>query len=253
MLTIISYLEFVSALGKEQSIFALDDGMLMSGKEFKFGSIEEVAECCFTHALSVARAHGRCVPGQPQRREIALGGWSYGGVVAAELAKLIRKKQLEEDKGSDTTTIDIDVQAVILFDSPVRQPNKLHEANSDDSQAYRNLTNGAAAPDASGGGEVNEVVVRTAKHFSACTELLKKHHSRPAEQRTLLCPVFDIRPEESDYLCDISAIEELSSSAVTRTMVLGSHWTMLFGEFVTTVARLVKEILAKKKTSDNDK
>lgn len=193
-----SHLEFVSALSQEQSIFALDDGMLMSGKEFKVSSVEEVVECCFTPAISVARAHGQRVPGQPQRREIVLGGWSYGGVVAVELAKLIRNKQLAAE-GSDTTAIDIDIKAVILFDPPVRQPNKLHEAVSDDSQADRNLTNGAAVSGAITGGEVNEVVVRTAKHFLAYTKLLKNYHSRPANQHTLLCPVFDIRPEESDY------------------------------------------------------
>jgi hypothetical protein len=247
---VFSYLELVTALGKESPIFALDDGVLMSGKEFEFDSIEEVAEQCYVHALQVATAHGVPVNGHPHRRQIVIGGWSYGGVVAVELGKLIRRKQQHCAK-SAAPQIEIEVTAVVLFDSPVRQPNKQHDADYN-SQAYRNLTGGATTTTSgggtSGGGEadVNEVAVRTATHFSACTDLLKKYHARAPEEHPLRCPVFDIRPEESDYLCGIEAIQELTSEKAQRSMVLGSHWTMLFGQFVPVVAGLVRTILNKK-------
>jgi thioesterase domain-containing protein len=234
-----SYLELAGSLRKDLTVFALDDGALLSGRPFRFDSIQQVAEACFDHVLEVARDYGlRTESSCEERRTILLGGWSYGGVVAVEIAKLVlsRKRQLK----SVDNPIEIEVASIVLFDSPLRQPKRIHELSEADGSssnrpAYRDLI------DATGSSGDIQVVARTAEHFTACTALLSKYHGRAAESKSLSCPIVDVRPDETDYLCDLSAIEELTVAVVHRPVVRGSHWTMLFGQFVDAVAAIVHE------------
>ena len=78
MTTIInSYADLVRSIGISIPVFVMDDGCILSGNDFDFDSIEEVASM-FADILL-------------QQKEvlvfnkIILGGWSYGGVIATVL------------------------------------------------------------------------------------------------------------------------------------------------------------------------
>lgn len=90
----------------------------------------------------------------------------------------------------------------------------------------------------------DDIATQTNNHFKACIELLQKHHQRPLELKPLICPIYDIRPsEDSTYGCPITAIEELTTGKVTRCMVAGNHWTMLFNEHAVSIAEILKSYL----------
>jgi hypothetical protein len=49
-----------------------------------------------------------------------------------------------------------------------------------------------------------------------------------------------VRPAQTDYDCGEGAARELTSGPVTRMVVPGCHWTMLFDENVIVVAELLR-------------
>ncbi len=241
-LTIIfrSYFELVTQLGRNghsNPVFALDDGVMTSGRPFAFSSIQEVAAECLAHVLRVTGEHGT-------EGEVLLGGWSYGGVIAVEIAKQLA--EAAESLGSA-----VKVKAVLLFDSPLRAVrDRSEEAHSGVKSAYQRakLSNQSGSildtSSSSGSGAENvELEGRIEDHFNRCTDLLTLYHARPAETQPLSCAVHDLRPEQSSYHCDLAVLQELTSVPVLRTVVPGSHWTMMFGEEAKVVARTIRDAL----------
>lgn len=287
-------MELTKGLGIDRPIFVMDDGALLAGRPFNFASIADAAAESLVGVKKFISSHGiRCrrrdhgTAGTPDGIDsdyetvIALGGWSYGGVVAAEVAKLLQQSSC----GAEAVT----VEALFLFDAPLRSPTAAGVAPSltaasspvksdpDDSTttgsadsspqssppispsvddttlSATNATNATSATNATNVGagkkeensEGDELAKRTNEHFALCTALLHTYHQRPLESRPLLCDVYDIRPTETAYACSADAITELTVGAAHHSEVPGSHWTMLFGDNVDAVASIVTGVLVR--------
>lgn len=118
----------------------------------------------------------------------------------------------------------IEVNLICLFDSPFRKPSiATNNLNMKEIDGYNNTGN-----------------VLVDRHFKKCVELLDVYHRRSFEDKpSLSCPVFDIRPLETQYIHNITTIEELTSGKVQRQEVSGNHWTMMFTNNADTVASFV--------------
>lgn len=205
-------MDLARELGAERHVFALDDGVLLAGRSFTFLSIEDVAKNCLPLVLGIASKFAK---GNRGMNEIVLAGWSYGGVVAVEVAKLLRSKE------------GVHVKSLFLFDSPLRKPVVDSESSSDDDHAFATETHS---------GDVSDV---SKTHFDNCTRLLELFHGRSPEIKPLICPIFDIRPTSSKYSGDSRSVEELTTGVVRYESVCGTHWTMLFGENAISVSKII--------------
>ena len=201
-------------LDKSFPVIVLDDGVVESGNDFSFSSIQEVASAC----SEVIR---KVLDSQTQK-EVILCGWSYGGVVAVEVAKQLKSFQ------------QISVKSIAMFDSPLRAA-VVEKSETDDDGKTDNTFGNALSGD-------QEVMQRAASHFASCTKLLRMYHQRPAEKKPLSCPLFDIRPESSEYAIDFASVEELSSGPVKQTMVSGNHWTMIYNSNAKVTANTLKQL-----------
>lgn len=199
------------------AILALDDGVLLNGNSYSFESIEDAAES-YLHSLSLILREMKSY----SPLSIVLAGWSYGGVIAVQMAKIFDSLHLN---GSVVT-----LKGVIMFDSPLRTPAHLsHDEN--ESIDFLDVNSDSS------------VVSRLARdHFLACTRLLETFHHRPAEQQPLCIPLFDFRPS-SFVRTENSFLTELTTGSVECIEVPGNHWTMLFGNNANIVAQLVTQII----------
>lgn len=222
-------------IDKTRPVYVLDDGVMTSGKQFLFESIEQVAAACLPFLAAISAKH--------TQREIVLAGWSYGGVVASMVAKLLNSTP----SGSSNKDV-VAVKALILFDSPLRAPrtSTTSTASAENKEGDTGVHTtapiiGTPSSDSSG---VFDLQARTQAHFAACTSLLRAYYLREADATPpLSCAVVDIRPEHTDYDCGSEAAAEITSGAVRRATVPGTHWTMLFDQNVLAVAKVVREYL----------
>lgn len=209
---------------------------MTSGKKFLFESIEQVAAACLPFVTTIAAKHAQ--------QEIVLAGWSYGGVVASMVAKLLNSAPAG---GSDKDVLA--VKALILFDSPLRAPRSsttiaTAAASTGDDSSVHTTAPIIGTPSSESGSGAFDLQARTQAHFAACTSLLRAYYLRePDATPPLSCAVVDIRPEETDYDCGSEAAAEITSGAVRRATVPGTHWTMLFDQNVLAVAKVVREFL----------
>lgn len=210
-------MSLIGQLDKGNPIYALDDGVVESGSPFEFDSIEEVAQSCVKVMTSLLETRAT--------KDIILCGWSYGGVVAVEIAKLIKQS---------THLNLLQVKSISMFDSPLRAAVVSKSEDGDDSKSNNNFGNNAQ--------DSTEVMKRAQDHFSACTTLLRKYHKRPTEQKPLTCPIFDIRPEHSEYQIDPASVEELTIGLVVHPKVTGNHWTMIYGEHAKKTAEVMQSL-----------
>ena len=237
-----SYMELINTLDRKHPVFVLDDNVMTSGKPLDFTSIEDVAAHCVPCVLKILKDSGVTTNKNGKvTYPVLLGGWSYGGVISVEISKL-----LQHHNASSSEIVDI--KSIVLFDSPLRAVASSGKQAADTAHiasAYQRAklddvdgpTN-AAAVDA-------ETERRTELHFNACTDLLLVYYRRPAETNSLQIPIVDVRPQLTNYHCDLSVVQELSSVPVRRVVVPGTHWTMLFGEFVGAVGKLINEDILK--------
>lgn len=236
----------VQQLHKTQPVYVLDDGVMTSGRPFAFTSIEQVAETCLPFVRAIAAAHSQRGVGD-RKQVVTLGGWSYGGVVASTVAKLLARQGTS-----------VGVKSLVLFDAPLRSPpNKHKEVEGEDGGQEEQEGVSGTAPDVvaptegANGAASYDLQERTQAHFRACTDLLRQFYASQQQQgassedpvKALRCAVLDVRPEQTDYDCGVGAAEELTSGAVQRVLVPGSHWTMLFQDNVVHVGRVVRPTL----------
>ena len=224
------------AVGKGHSkkfhphIYVLDDGIMTYGHDRRAQSIGQVANACLP---SLDRILNEVAPDRlPEEQiEVILGGWSYGGVVATELARQLL---------STVVRPHVLVKTLLLFDSPLRAPREVHTAAD-----IVISTKDAVVSNENEGSDLSVIQRRTNQHFSYCTELLKLYHQRAMETTLPLrnCRIIDFRPMESqEYDCGISAVEEFTlTESIRRHHVPGSHWTMLFGENTAFIVRVILE------------
>lgn len=200
-----SYMQLSSQLSKHRPIYALDDKVVESGIDLPFQSIEQVATNCIAIICSILSHRIQ----SNNYVEIHLAGWSYGGVVAVEVAKQFAANAC------------IKVKSVAMFDSPLRSAVVLRENTQNDRSPFDTTSDGNA--------KSNVVTLqRAAKHFKECTQLLSLYHQRPKETKPLSCAILDVRPKQSDYIFDEEPIAELTSGPILKEIVPGTHWTMLY-------------------------
>lgn len=238
-------MELVKSLGTDRPVFVIDDGNMLNGQDFTFKSINDAATASIELVRGIAAKVG--VPNGAGANVIALAGWSYGGVVATEVAKLLTQEisNAKEDTKSKEAVGNVVVKLLILFDSPLRSPTasgpeESREGSEGDDVAATSST--AVTPPHPPDGEA-DLAKRIQKHFTNCTKLLSKFHQRPPEGKPLECAVYDVRPLDTSYASNIDAIDELTKGAVVQHTVAGSHWTMLFGDKVEAVSRIVTQAL----------
>jgi hypothetical protein len=124
-------------------VYAFDDSCLTDGGDFQLGSIAEVAaECLVLMSDALGLGDGAVAGGAVAGGTVAgaspavvLGGWSYGGVVALEMARQLEARSLEMARGDDTspasaapravnTSLPL-VHSVLMFDAPLGQTQGL--------------------------------------------------------------------------------------------------------------------------------
>jgi surfactin synthase thioesterase subunit/acyl carrier protein len=205
------YMDLVSALSpyfrSVDRVVVVDDGAVAHGRPFLFKSIEAVADA----AVSLLQQHG-LLDGEDGGK-LVLGGWSYGGVVAYEVAQRLSKL------GSKRP------QALVLFDAP------LEASVVDEPYAAEVAANQSDTDD-------SHIVSRANNHFELCTQMLTKYHEAVA-LRTFVppCTVIDCRPVEASL-----HINQKDSALVKRFTVEGSHWTMLYGQNALSLAAVLEKL-----------
>jgi thioesterase domain-containing protein len=213
-------MQLANQLSNDRPIYALDDRVIESGISLSFHSITEVAIACLSVIQTILDTTSNS-----DSVVIDVGGWSYGGVVAVEVAK-----QLLNNNNKN-----IIVRNIIMFDSPLRSAVVTSSNSTDDSS---NNSVGKAHDSSS-----NPTMVHAERHFQECTRLLRLYHQRPKEEKPLTCTILAIRPNQAEYEIEHESIEELTSGKIVYDIVPGTHWTMLYDENVLTTAKIVNEFL----------
>ena len=214
-------MDLAKQIGDSRPVFAFDDGAVLRGTPLAFSSVESVAAACLPGVVDIAQQYGGKEEVAMDRKEetggeemrIALGGWSYGGVVAVEVAKQLKQRYPH-----------LRVSLLVVIDSPLRPalgdkaPHSIADSGSQASPAAR-------------------------QHFEACTVLLAAYHSRPVElEAALACPVLCLLPDASSDSYDRKALAEVTSTTHTQVKVVpGTHWTIVYGDSSAKVAALIED------------
>ncbi len=210
-----SYLPLANRLGKHRAVYALDDGVVQGQRSFSFQTIENAASLALPIVINILTAHYKS---SKAKREVHLAGWSYGGVLAVEIAKQLIAL------GEDT-----DLLSVSMFDAPLR------------SDVVKEDEDGRHLPNAS---DDDGIMLAANEHFKECTKLLRMYHQRPVEQQALQCTVLDIRPQSGQkLLASADSVTELTSGRVEKKTTSGDHWTMLSNDNVDNIVQIMNDVI----------
>ncbi len=230
-------MRYAGIIGDRYPTYAIDDGCIHNGIAFSFQSITEVATTALPLLREILTKHYRNIEGV---RRVVLAGWSYGGVVAIEVAKLL-KQQPYHDSSSTAVNENIDVQCITLFDSPVTSPIFPNGEGSQQDDFPTELLVKSSSEEGKTLTINDEIQELTKHHFDLCTSLLEKYYletenNEKAKERILLsCPVHDIRAEKSNYFIPFESVLALTvkKESVERSMIDGGdHWNIITGEYV---------------------
>jgi len=230
----LSYQALVAALDPSVNVYVVDDMSLMGTTPFAFESITEVAATVVALLVDsgLAASSSSASPSSTDLTlpQLQVGGWSYGGVVALEVARMLQgvhPTKLLSDAVSPTTVVQpptssfgsvpveaaveessvdqrlplgqAQVKLIVLFDAPVALEGDVEPPD---------LTGGAGAAaltSTSGSGDVSpsskdawneEVAASAGAHFAACVALLSKH--RTPSRAPLHCLIVSFRPALSE-------------------------------------------------------
>jgi surfactin synthase thioesterase subunit len=229
-----SYSDLTAAMLDKYPIYCLDDGVILRGRTPSEMTIEEVADNCLELVRRFAIQYGVSSDSfdrlssqhEHTKGTIALGGWSYGGVVASIIANKLTS--------SNHAAASLSISTLIAFDCPFRKSMETHTADHKSSK-----------------GEPDMSRPEVAAHFRYCTKLLHTYYTRPVQTNAaLLCPILDIRADQSDYDCSYNALEEVTKGIVMRHKVSGTHFSMLLAENAPKVARIINEFFESAVNSD---
>jgi pimeloyl-ACP methyl ester carboxylesterase len=203
------YLPLITRLGLRASVYAIDDAYLTGEyAAFGFRSIEAVADECLSLVASAIGASS-----------LVLGGWSYGGVVALQMAARLAQAGAEAPH----------VHSVLMFDSPLGQTAGQGFHRGDDAMRGGALVQTLRAqlqPLVDDEAALDTLSANAASHFAACNELLDVYDAAAVR---VGCPLVDVRPLNSE--CDfMESLAPLTKGPVHSLEVGGDHFTMLFGE-----------------------
>ncbi len=217
-------MQLANQLSNNRPIYALDDRVIESGISLSSHSVTEVAIACLSVIHTILDNNSKNRSDSDESVIIDVGGWSYGGVVAVEVAKQL----LNNNKN-------IIVRNIIMFDSPLRSAVVTSSKSIDDSS---NNSVGKAHDSSS-----NPTMVHAERHFEECTRLLTLYHQRPKEEKPLSCLILAIRPNQAEYQIEHESIEELTTGKIVCDIVPGTHWTMLYDDNALSTAKIVDEFL----------
>jgi pimeloyl-ACP methyl ester carboxylesterase len=192
--------------GAYKKVYGLSDSFLTSkSTRFGYSSIQEVAsEMADLITSSIANLH----ESEEIVAEVALGGWSYGGVVAFACAHELQLRG-------------ICTRHVVMLDAPIGQ----QEGALLDDKTRKLL--GASVDE--------ELADRIAEHFKHCNDLLSQY--RPPKDKCLAAPIFDVRPVPSqvDYLSNRDR-KGLASSWERVDIQDATHFTLVQSPFIEKVS-----------------
>jgi len=205
-----------SALAKELrhsgSTYAIEDGALTGASPFSFSSIGDAAEAMVNCILEDVL--------EEDHRVVSLGGWSYGGVVALEAARLLVSRGFS-------------VQNLVIVDSPLKVRPALHKQNAPEMQIE---------------GLSSEESALAQQHFASCTTLLQGRNEEWGQQGHLLglCDriVHVIAGVESALLSEFD-LGHVSTTGQAQSVVINgaSHWDILSPQHVKLVAEAIRPVL----------
>lgn len=206
-------------LGLSRSVYVLDDGAVQLQRTLSFSSIADAAASASLVVAAILNSHyGSSLSTHP----VHLAGWSYGGVVAIEVAKQL---------AGSSDFKHIKLQSVTMFDSPLRGDVVTESEDHDQVAAIGEKQSG------------ENVMQASHQHFLACTTLLHAYHKRPLEQQPLTCTVLDVRPMDGAQLSTSSdSVMEWTSGRVDRRVSGGTHWTMLSEENVDQIGLMMNVV-----------
>jgi thioesterase domain-containing protein/acyl carrier protein len=212
--SVMHYRELVSHFDPSQPVLAVEDRSLQSDSAFPFSfeSIHDVADSILELILSGDISRLRGASAFNSRGEATteptmfVGGWSYGGVVALEVASRL------EASG-------ISVPSVFLLDAPVRTNQTiLREVQRGKSETKHSHLGeeGMGAVDSAG-----------AIHFDNCTRLLQQH---VCANQMVRSDVVTVRAEMSDYGIGIEDVAECTVGGVSEYLLQeATHWNTCTG------------------------
>jgi thioesterase domain-containing protein len=136
-------------------------------------------------------------------RRVALGGWSFGGVVAVEVARLLKARAV---RGQESAEVDV----LLLFDAPLRvekgfekmlllgkegaAEHEEEEGEEEEEEEEEKVDVVGAMRALQGPGADEGLIAAAAAHFASCTKLLRAHASLAAASPPLACPLVSCRP-----------------------------------------------------------
>jgi thioesterase domain-containing protein len=212
-------------------VYVLDDRVLLHHEPFTFSSIEDVAADCLPHLQNIIDYYYNL---RERKVTIKLMGWSYGGVVASEVAKLLTRVSFYEK---------FHLEFLVLFDSPFREcvtDETPQDIMTDTSSGANNQT------------DLKNLMQRSQRHFECCNILLRDFFIRPQDNQPLSCPIIYFKPKQNVFhnngieMTVLKDLENLTNSTVSMHRVEGNHWTMLFKEHVHEVVTILHSESMKK-------
>ena len=213
--SVMHYRELVSHLDPDQPVLAVEDRSLQSDTifPFSFESIHGVADSVLELILSgdISRLRGASAfnsRGEATREPtMFVGGWSYGGVVALEVAARL------EASG-------VSVPSVFLLDAPVRTVRTLSREEEQQGVA---ATEETPPRDESMGAAGSAGAI----HFDNCTRLLQQH---VCANQMVRSDVVTVRAERSDYGIGIADVAECTVGGVSEYLLQeATHWNTCTG------------------------
>jgi surfactin synthase thioesterase subunit len=226
-----SYSDLITHLDPTYTIYCIDDGVILREINHTELSIEEVSTKCAKLVEQFALSYYGTSAQRPanQQMNLLLGGWSYGGVIAVNVAERLKSQSPSA----------VEISGVILFDSPLRLSSTVNAVTEEDTERLHALqaSSTTSTPLSSSN--------RIQSHFNYCTQLLQRYYHRPRRSSPiLLCPVLDLRAAESTYNSDLASVQEISSGPIERSVTDGTHFTMLFGDRAPAVANIVSRFIS---------
>lgn len=203
----LSYLDLARKFTK-YTVFAIDDDVIASGKQFSFETIGEVVEESIVALLSLVS--------QYKLKSIALGGWSYGGVVAYLVAKsLIRRNFV--------------VSLLVTFDAPLRSIDSSPDLSEQLDELFQSEKKNIY---------LNE---RAKKHFASCTKLLNDYYLKLQYAINIPISYISFKP---DILTTVLTITPSTETTISEKYIQyncpGDHWTMIFEPHATDIAQTIE-------------
>jgi len=198
-----------------RSTFAVEDASLDGSAEFTFQSIMHVADAYASQILDKLRVLGNS--------SCLLSGWSYGGVVAVEVARLLEAKGIE-------------VEALALFDAPIRGPNYDGDVDAEYEEEEHLIRESLVRSIGGDAGDIARLLAdRAVEHWRNCTGLLRKHVTESAPKLSVQ-KVAHFVVQEASAASSSAFLDDCLVQPATLVPVSGVHWTMLAEEHAGSLA-----------------